>query len=122
MPVVTTVDKDKQLTIHTLTGEVVFDEIMATLKKFWESASTVNWIWDFREGTMTDVGEEEVNEIVSYVMIHGKPGKTAFVASGGLDYGMARMTSAYTEIKKSPRETEVFRSMDEALQWFGISE
>ena len=47
MSITTSVDNDKQLTIHTVTGEASFEEGITTLKQFYEDRPTMNTLWDF---------------------------------------------------------------------------
>ena len=52
MPITTSVDNDKQLTTHTVIGEISFEEVMTTLRQFWEGQLTISVLWDFRKGSM----------------------------------------------------------------------
>lgn len=117
MPIITTVNEDRQLTINIVAGEVTFDELMTVIKGFWEKSPTPNLLWDFREGALAGVGQKEIDIITNYISIRGKPGKSAFVASGDLDYGVSRMISTHGQMKNSPRTSNTFRSMSEAIKW-----
>ena len=49
MPITSKVDKTKNLTIFTLTGELTIDEILGALKSFCEAHElTLNTLWDTR--------------------------------------------------------------------------
>ena len=69
MPITTTTDHDRQLTIHTVTGEPAFEDGMATLKQFWEGQPTMNVLWDFRKASLARVSFEETEAIMDYINI-----------------------------------------------------
>jgi hypothetical protein len=125
MPITTTIDHDRQLTIHTATGEPDFEEGMATLKRFWEGQPTMNELWDFRKAGLDRVSFEETEAIMDYIKRHSEKrsgGKTALVASGDLEYGLSRFSKSLAEIKSYPLQVEVFRSFKEAIRWLGEKE
>jgi len=47
---------------------------------------------------------------------------TIFTITGDMDYDMAKVYQAYAEIEHLVWKAEVFRSMDEAYVWSGISQ
>lgn len=56
MPITSKVDKTKNLTIYTLTGELTLDEILDALKSFWEAHTlTVNLLWDARSAKLSQL-------------------------------------------------------------------
>jgi len=125
MSITTSVDNDKQLTTHTVIGEVYFEEEMTTLKQFWEGQTTKNALWDFRKASLARVSSKETETIMDYIKHHsGKcsVGKTALVASGDLEYGILRMAQTLAEIKGFYLQLEIFRSFEEAIQWLGEEE
>ena len=122
MSITTSVDNDKQLTTHTVIGEVSFEEEMTTLKKFWEGQTTRNVMWDFRKASLARVSSGKTEAIMDYIKHHsGKysGGKTALVASGDLEYGLSRFSQTLAEMKSYPLQLEVFRSFEAAIQWLG---
>ena len=125
MSITTSVDNDKQLTTHTVIGEVSFEEGMTTLKQFWEGQATRNVLWDFRKASLTCVSVRETEAIMDYIKHHSEKysgGKTALVASGDLEYGILRMAQTLAEIKGFSLQMEIFRSFKEAIQWLGEEE
>ena len=125
MPVKTKVDHDKQLTIHTVTGEPSFQEGMATFKKFYEGNPTQNVLWDFRKASLARISSKQTEAIIDYIKHHAEKrvgGKTAILVSRDLEYGMSRMVQALTKIKDIPLKTEIFRSIEEAIQWLSKDE
>jgi hypothetical protein len=120
MTITSSVDDDKQLTIHTVIGEASFEEGMSTLRQFWEGRPTINVLWDFRKASLARVTAEETEETMNYIKRHSAKrsgGKTALVVSGELEYGLSRMSQAFGEIKNLTLEIEVFRSYEDAIEW-----
>jgi hypothetical protein len=125
MSITTSVDNDKQLTTHTVIGEVSFEKGMTTLKQFWEGQTKRNVLWDFRNASLVRVSSQEAEAIMDYIKHYsGKCSvdKTALVASGDLEYGMLRMAQTLAEIKGFSLQLEIFRSFKEAIQWLGEEE
>jgi hypothetical protein len=122
MSITTSVDNEKQLTTHTVTGEVSFEEGMTNLKQFWESQATRKVLWDFRKASFARVSSIETEAIIDYINLHSEKfsgSKIALVASGDLEYGMVRMAQTIAEIKGFSLHMEIFRSFKEAIQWLG---
>jgi hypothetical protein len=122
MPVTTNADHDKQLTIHTVTGEPSFEEGMAAFKQFWEGKPTQNVLWDFRKASLTRLSSIETEAMIDYIKQHAEKrsgGKTAILVSKDLEYGISRMAQTFAELKNIPFEMEIFRSIEEAIQWLG---
>ena len=121
MSITTSVDNDKQLTTHTVIGEVSFEEGMTTLKQFWEDRPTMNVLWDYRKGSLARVSSVDFERIVDYVTVHSEKragGKTALVGTKDLEFAMSRTFKTFSEIGNLPFQVEAFRSIEEANQWF----
>ena len=116
------IDKAKQLTIFTVDGELDIDELSAHYKSYYEDEKpSKNVIWDFRSAVG---GSKLTNELIKYYAsfpkryAHKRPvGKTAFVVKGDFSYGLGRMMAAFAEIEYVKLTVNVFRSMDQAIQW-----
>lgn len=120
MPITTQVDHDRQLTIHTVSGNPSFEEGMEVFKSFYEKHPTRNLLWDLRNANLQQISSKDLEEFVHYVKLHSEArtgGKTAFVVSRDLEFGLLRMVDAYSEFAKIPFNLMTFRSMDEATQW-----
>ena len=122
MPVTIKVDHDKQLTIHTVTGEPSFEEAMVAFKQFYESKITQNVLWDFRKASLYNISSGHIEKILDYVRQHAEKrsgGKTVILVSKDLEYGVSRMIQTLIELKGIPFKTEIFKSFEEAMQWLG---
>jgi hypothetical protein len=122
VPVKTKTVRDIQLTIHTVTGEPSFDEIMDAFKLFYEKHPTKNSLLDVRSASLVRLSNKAVQFFVDYCLWHGEVragGKMALVVSKELDDGMLKISEAFGDSSTFPISTKVFRSMDEAIKWFG---
>ncbi|MGD2030114.1 MAG: hypothetical protein PVG86_09280 [Desulfobacterales bacterium] len=120
MAIITKVDYDKQLTIHTATGEPTFEEGMEVFKSFYEKHPTKNLLWDLRGASLHHLSSEDLESFVYYAKGHSEVragGKTAFVVSKDLEFGMLRVVDVFSEFAKIPFNIMTFRSMDEAMHW-----
>ena len=67
MPITSQVDKSKNLTIYTLTGELTIDEIHEALKSFWEAHElTLNLLWDARSAIVTNLKSSDTREYCNF--------------------------------------------------------
>jgi hypothetical protein len=120
MPIVNSIDHDKALTIHTVTGEPLFEEIIAAVKQFYESKPTKNVLWDLRKASLVHVSYAELRKILDYVSPMAEKragGKTALVGTKDLEFAMSRTFKTFSEIGNLPFQVEAFRSIEEANQW-----
>ena len=125
MSITTSVDNDKQLTTHTVIGEVSFEEGMTTLKQFWEDRPTMNVLWDYRKGSLARVSSVDLERMVDYVTVHSEKragGKTAIVVSRDLESGLSRVLDTLRDISRVPFQLQDFRSMEKANQWLDEEE
>ena len=129
MPITSKVEKTKNLTIYTLTGELTLDEILNALKSFWEAHTlTLNLLWDAQGAKVNQLKSEEVAKIIEFIgqykhrFEERKGGKAAIVASSNLQYGLSRIMGTFYEIEGFPTQLKIFRIMDEAIKWLDQDE
>jgi hypothetical protein len=129
MPITSKVEKTKNLTIYTLTGELTLDEILNALKSFWEAHTlTLNLLWDARSAELSQLKSEELTNITGFISQYmhrfeeRKGGKAAIVASSNLQYGLSRILGTFYEIEGFPTQLKIFRIMDEAMEWLDQDE
>ena len=109
------------LLILRVTGELSFDELLVAIKDHFPSI-TRDLVWDFREGTFRSVSSAQLERIPAIVRQHmpnRAGGKTAYVASADVDFGLWRMYTAIASYNKMPYDYSVFRDYAEALHWIG---
>lgn len=122
MLVKTEVDHEKQLTVKTVTGNPSFEESMTAFRQFYEGNLTKKVLWDFRKASLYRISSNHIEIILDYIRQHAEKrdgGKTAILISKDLEYGMSRMIQSLIELKGIPIETEIFRSIKEAVHWLG---
>lgn len=120
MPVAIEVERENQLTIFKVTGDATFEEGLAANKQFYAGNPTKNVIWNFSKARLHKITNSQFQKIVDSVKhLTGKRegGKTAFVVSRDLEFAISRMMEVFTEMNNSPLQTQVFKSMDGAIQW-----
>ena len=120
MTITRSVDQEKQLTIFMVDGKPSFENIREAIKPFYDQHPTKNLLWDLRNAKLDDWSSANLEAIADYVKQHGEvraEGKTAFVVSNDLEYGLFRMMESFGDIKEVPISTRVLRSMDESVRW-----
>jgi hypothetical protein len=129
MPITSEVDKTKNLTIYTLTGELTLDNIRYAIKSFWETQElTLNSLWDARGTKLTSLKSSDMESLAVYIgqfryrFEERIGGKSAVVASSDLQYGLSRILSTLYEIEDFPTQLKIFRTMDEAIKWLDQDE
>jgi len=87
-----------------------------------EAARPHREIFDVRDVGSYEINGNDVRLVVEYVRTTGdrfKGGKVAYVANRDMPYGMGRMFSFFAE--DLGIEIQVFRDMNDACSWLGIS-
>jgi hypothetical protein len=125
MPIRVETDNDKQLTRFIVTGEATFEEGLSANRAFYAGNPTKNVIWDFSEALLNKIASDQFRQIVDsvkHLVEKRKDGKTAFLTSRDLEFGIARMLQVFTEMNEPPIYVQVFKSMDEVARWFAEDE
>ena len=126
MPITTSVDAERNLTIHTMSGRLTFKEITQTLDTFYRKEHYPQFVlWDGRDATIVDLSQDEIRQLAVYSkrfkdLGYAIPnGKRALLAPTSVDYGLARMIGSLKDILASdvPFEVRTFRDHDEAVAW-----
>jgi hypothetical protein len=111
---------DKEITVLKITGEVTCDQIIDELTLIYEEEVTRNFIWDFSIARGKSLTGNDLQQIVTHTKEYGhlrKNGKTAFVISTSLGFGLGRMYDSLAQVADHPVKHGVFRSYDEAVAW-----
>ena len=125
MPTRFRIDTEKNVVYRTIFGETSAEELL-------DSYSAVLEHPDYRPGmkSLTDMREvtpstyrRDVLVLAQFVLEHRKeigPLKVAVVVSREASFGMTRELTV--ELDESPVEMSVFRGIDAARAWLGLSE
>jgi len=116
----TSIDIDRQLTIHTITGEVLSDEISHKIKTYCESGPTEFVLWDFSKAALSKTTLSQVDIFIALTKRYSnlrKRGKTALVFSSDLGFGLGRVFDIHLDLLGSNIPYMTFRSKELALKW-----
>ncbi len=120
MPVRTVIDQERDITVHTATGEVVDEEMFAAQSEFYENGPTTLQLWEMSECSVKGVTIGGMRTFIERAAQLGKArekGRTAVIVSSQLQYGLARMAEAFGEFASLPFEFHAFKDRDEANAW-----
>lgn len=120
MPIKVETDVDKQLTTFRVTGEATFEEGLSANRAFYAGDPTRNVIWDFSTAILDKITNDQFKQIVDsvkHLTEKRKNGKTVFLVSRDLEFGVSRMMQVFAEMNGSPFSVQVFKSKDEAARW-----
>ena len=120
MPINFDIDRAKNLTTLTLTGQVTLAEMVDALNSYGKSGVTLNELYDVRDLAGERITSQDVEAVVGYFKQYGgarpENSKTAVLVSEVLDYGISRMIQIFTE-GEVPFKIEIFKTMEEAMAW-----
>jgi len=118
----TTIDRDANLTVRTVTGEVTAQEIVDALAAYLAGEVTRYILWDCREALWDRLTGSDVRNIAQATLKHSgrRPGgRTALLVSSAAAFGMARMIDQSLSASDSPVEFQTFYDRAAALAWLG---
>ncbi len=111
---------ERDLTIHTVHGEVRLNEIADHVRQYNAKGPSLNTLWDFRSGQIPTLAADDAAQ-QSQALVADIPadrvGKVAMVVTAGLDFGLLRIWSAYAEATDA-LELKIFHDCDQAIAWF----
>ena len=116
----TLIDIKRQLTIHTITGEVLPEEISNKIKTYSESGPTEFVLWDFSNAQLNKITSNQIETFIAVTKQYSsfrKGGKTALVFSSDLGFGLGREFDIYIDLTGSKIPYMTFRSKEDALKW-----
>jgi len=112
---------DLDLTIYSIVGDYTVETLQDLLDQFYQSQYTVNLALDFSAAISPDLSRDDIDEILAHAKKYAhlrSSGKTAFIVSSDINFGLGRMYEIVAEIHKMPISLNVFRNSEEALKWF----
>ena len=117
----TSINKDADLTIQTVTGKISAKEISNAIENYFKGVLTKLVLWDFTNADLSSIKSIEIQDIVDVTKkyLNLRPvGKTAMVFSSDLGFGMGRMYGTKQEITKPDNISYMsFRDKGKALNW-----
>ncbi|MBN2426857.1 MAG: hypothetical protein JXK94_00815 [Deltaproteobacteria bacterium] len=116
---------DSPLTLFTVSGVLSCEETIHALEDFYKHGGSPNLLWDFTDADLFGITQKEMEQIITFAKSNaalGENGKTAFVVSQDLSFGLSRMYETQTEIWGHPIPQRDFRDMDKAISWLETGE
>ncbi|GAB4182054.1 MAG: hypothetical protein Kow00108_18930 [Calditrichia bacterium] len=114
--------KEKDLIVHTSTGEITLDEIKNIIEDFYaqKQLPALNVIWDFTKAVYQNPDVQKIRDLAERInqMSHSRQGgKTAVVVASDLYYGLGRIYQAHSENYNQIAPVMIFRSLQDATSW-----
>lgn len=114
---------ERDLTIYSIVGDFKGETLKDLLDQFYQSQYTANLVFDFSETKTVDISTDEIEGIIAHAKLYAhlrRSGKTAYIVSSEVNFGMGRMYVILAEMNNHPIPQRVFRSLEEAIKWFEI--
>lgn len=119
------INRELDLTTYSVIGDFKVTTILESLDQFYMSYYTLNLAWDFSEANTSHITRDDINSIIKHAKTHAhlrKNGKTAFIVSDDLSFGLGRMYDIVAEISDHKIFHNVFRNIEEAIEWLQDNE
>ena len=119
------IDHKTNLTIHTVNGLVDGDDIIQRMEEYHSGEVTKLIIWDFSDADLRDLTTKKITSIANigrHFTESRMGGQKALISLHNLSFGLGRMYEVLAEIEKFLIQTKVFRNMEEAKNWLGITD
>jgi len=114
-----TVEQLANIAVFRVIGTLAFDELVDTIREVYPQISG-HILWDLTSASLADITQEQFNilpVIVKESMAERVGGKNAYVSPHDRDYGLLRMYEVITRFRSMPYESNVYRNIDDALNW-----
>jgi hypothetical protein len=122
MILTTNIDKEANLRLHTVTGAVEKDAVLARLSEIYSRSDfdpDMNVLWDLREADLSSFSSADIETVRDFVGERwgtGGTSRAALIVSRDVDFGLSRMYQMLLEGYTSS-SVQVFRDYDEAFNW-----
>lgn len=116
----TTIDSERELTAHTVTGTATAQELAGAINSYYAGPVTKLILWDFTDAQLNLITASQIKDLVDLTKRYAAlrvGGKTAFVASSDLGFGLGRMFDIQQEANAAPVSHQSFRTKAKALEW-----
>ena len=112
--------KDENLTIFNISGDLGFEEIIDLVDFTYSGEITLNILMNLTEANTSSLTSVQIEKIGNHSKKYShlrRGGKTAYLVTKDIDFGLARMYQTYTELKGHHEVHGVYRSYGEAMTW-----
>ena len=121
MKINTFVDKKSSIIIHTITGEITFEEIMASYEALLshpDFQEDMFAVWDIRNADASKFDSQDVIRLARYfeTQIKNRAAyKVAVIVSRDLEYGLSR--TYQVAAADLPAKIGIFINLEDAKEW-----
>jgi len=120
MPIIFEIDRPRDLTIFTGTGDVSYDDLINALASYEKAGPTRYEIFDFRKFTGETVNFMEISQIVEIGKKRPSGWQTAVVVSSDTGLILGRIFQGMTEVEDTHQVAKIFQSIEDAYEWLNI--
>ena len=117
-------DKNDNLTVVSVTGEVTAAEIVTYIVEYMDSGPTKKVIWDFTDARNLKISTLEVKAVVDNLKALTKDKESrrvALVGSKTINIGLGKLFAAFAQMANLPNTYKVFRNVHLAEEWLAES-
>ena len=114
------IESERQLTIHICSGIILKQELIDDVKALYDSVTTPNHLWDIIDADFSQITGVDLEGVAKFAKQYAPTrigGRTAFVTTTDLGFGLARMYEVFAEQVGQRVEIRVFRSRKKAEKW-----
>ncbi len=114
------IDRQRQLTVHTCSGKITFEELQDAVKQLYDGEPTANHLWNLEQADVSGISVEDITRLARFAKEYApsrRSGKTAIVSSKDLGFGMARVYEIYADLVEQTVQLKTFRALEEAYSW-----
>ncbi len=122
--IITNINRDADLTLHSIEGDITWEDIVVTIEEYYLGQPTTFVIWDYTGAGPSHCSEENIRSIAQTAGQYAQSragGKTALVLPKDLQFGVGRVFESYAELADMPVTVRSFRLMAEAAAWLGFA-
>lgn len=115
------------LTVHTCTGTVTVDQVIQTIRSFYEGRPTKNALWDCTRTSLEHLSPLQIRQTVFEVSVYNEvgladariDGRTALVVASPADHALGLLAITLGELEELPFVGDVFYTLEDAQHWLG---
>jgi hypothetical protein len=118
--ITTTIEPELGLTVQTVVGTATAREITGAIESYYAGPVTKLILWDFTDAQLSLITAGQIKDLVNLTKRYAASrvgGKTAFVASSDLGFGLGRMFEIQQDVNEAAISHQSFRTRAEALEW-----
>ncbi len=98
----TNVYRESEFTVHTVTGDVIPEDLLGKLKDFYQEEPTFSILWDFTEADVAGLTNQQIKDVAragKNLSERRKEGRTAMLFTDALGYGLGRMFESLAKLE-----------------------